>query len=217
MKRALKWIAAVLAVVAGAWLIASVVQIAAGQRESQRDRDELHEHIDELQARDAIQSAALEEANRRLEAAGEPPVDEPASEEPVDTDDDIVLIPGPQGPRGFSCVDDFGLPACRGPRGAPGADSTRPGPEGAAGRDGAPGTQGPAGPVGPKGEKGDPGRDGVDGKDGAAGQPGTARPGTYACPEGQYVRGFAVGEGGGVSLMCEPVPAFPGGKPAPAE
>lgn len=216
MRRAVKWAVIAAAIVAGAWLIATVLTVAAGQQESQRDRNDLYDQIAKLQARDAVQSAALEEANRRLEAAGEPPVDEPAAEEPVDADDEIVLIPGPPGLRGLSCIEDIGLPACRGTRGAPGEDSTRPGPEGAAGRDGATGPQGPAGPAGPKGEPGDPGRDGVDGKDGAAGQPGTANPGTYACPEGHYVRGFTIGEGGGVTLMCEPVPALPGGNPEPA-
>jgi hypothetical protein len=208
MKRWVKGLAIAAAMVVGAWLIGTILTVATGQQESQRDRDNLHEQIDELQARDAIQSAALEEANRRLEAAGEVPVEEPVVEDPV-APEGIALIPGPRGPRGFSCIEDIGLPACRGSKGAPGKDSTRPGPEGEAGQDGAPGPQGPQGPMGPegpRGEKGDPGRDGMDGKDGAAGQPGTARPGTYACPEGHYSRGFGVGEDGSVSQICEPVP-----------
>ena len=83
--------------------------------------------------------------------------------------------PGADGPRGFSCVDELGLEACRGPAGPQGAASTVPGPPG---------------PAGPKGDTGPPG------------PPGTARPGTYSCGEGEDVAGLTIGDAGAVTLDC---------------
>ena len=49
---------------------------------------------------------------------------------------------------------------------------------------------GPTGPQGPTGATG------------PAGPQGTARAGTYTCPDGEYLRGFAIGDGGVVTLQC---------------
>ncbi|UIU47053.1 collagen-like protein [Microcystis phage MinS1] len=85
---------------------------------------------------------------------------------------------GPPGPAGPSCVDELGIDACRGP----------------------------AGPSGPQGES-ITGPRGPEGPPGPAGTSGTAQPGTYTCPDGQYVAGFAVGDAGGVTLDCRDLPA----------
>jgi hypothetical protein len=50
--------------------------------------------------------------------------------------------------------------------------------------------------------RGPQGDAGVDGKDGADGRPGTAKPGTYSCPDGEYVGGFTVADDGAVTLSC---------------
>ncbi|MDN4174744.1 hypothetical protein QWY28_17415 [Nocardioides sp. SOB77] len=93
--------------------------------------------------------------------------------------------PGATGPRGLSCTEELGLDACRGPvgpAGPAGADSTVPGP---------------AGPQGPAGERGEPG------------PAGTARPGSYTCPDGEYLAGFDIADGGSVTLTCRPLSTFP--------
>lgn len=161
MKTWLKPTAAVVAVLVGAWLIASVLQVAAGQRESREDRAHLADQVEALELQASANAAALEEANRRLRRAGQTPVTEP--DHPVD--EPIVVIPGPQGdrgPRGFSCIEEIGYPRCRGTSGVDG----NAGDPGSDGQDGAPGPAGPQGPAGPAGPAGAPGKDGVDGKDG---------------------------------------------------
>lgn len=110
--------------------------------------------------------------------------------------------PGARGPRGFD-----GRDGARGPRGFTGLDgpSGPPGPAGPEGRDGTDGKDGSAGPQGPPGEPGPAGpggQDGTDGHDGAQGPPGTALPGTYGCPAGQYVVSFTVHEDGAVDVVC---------------
>jgi hypothetical protein len=57
-----------------------------------------------------------------------------------------------------------------------------------------------------RGPQGVPGTDGHDGKDGADG---TAKPGTYACPDGETVTGFTVAADGAVTLSCQAFPAPP--------
>lgn len=101
---------------------------------------------------------------------------------------------GPQGPRGFI--------GPVGPAGPPGddGDAGSAGAVGQQGPQGEPGATGPAGEPGPPGPAGDPGQDGRDG---------TAQPGTYTCPDGQYVAGLTVGDAGAVFLDCRPLPADP--------
>jgi hypothetical protein len=51
------------------------------------------------------------------------------------------------------------------------------------------------GPQGERGEKGEPGKDST-----VPGPQGTATPGTYTCPDSEYVGGFTVAEGGAVTI-----------------
>lgn len=114
------------------------------------------------------------------------------------TDTGPVLIEGPPGPQGP--MGPQGFPGLDGADGDPGGV----GPRGAAGATGLSCTaefgiddcRGPAGPIGPAGPQGPAG------PSGPAGPAGTARPGTYTCPDGEYVRGFTIGDGGVVTLQC---------------
>ncbi|WP_228941853.1 hypothetical protein [Nocardioides sp. Leaf374] len=222
------WLAAVafLVLVAGfgaAWLL-------AGQREVERDQatavtasvvDQLLAECTENPGDDGSARADL------CQRAEEVKADIDAGDEPTAT-----LIPGPVG---ASCVEELGLPACRGTTGPAGPQGDtgprgRPGTDGRPGRDGddstVPGPTGLScveelglaacrGPVGPASTV--PGPAGPAGSQGPQGPAGTANPGTYSCPDGQYVAGFTIGEAGGVSLDCrtpgalatEPDPANP--------
>ena len=114
-------------------------------------------------------------------------------------------IPGLQGPEGRQGPE--GVPGLQGPRGLQGPPG-QDGKDGAAGREGASGKDGPEGPVGAQGQPGQDGAQGPEGpqglpgQDGKDGDPGTARPGTYSCPDGQYVGGFTVADDGAVTLDC---------------
>jgi hypothetical protein len=102
---------------------------------------------------------------------------------------------GPRGPRGFI-----------GPVGPAGVDGT----DGTAGTDGAAGTAGETGPTGPQGPAGDRG---PTGDTGPAGPPGTALPGTYTCPDDEYLHGVTVADDGAVTLDCLPAPPLIEGLP----
>jgi hypothetical protein len=139
--------------------------------------------------------AGLDEANARLEASGERPVSPPPIDEPTEPRPPQVILgqpgddgepgpPGPRGPQGRT-----GPPGEQGPRGPLGPD----------GEPGAPGPPGPPGPAGTPGVKGDPGEPGPRGPQGAAG---TALPGTYSCPEGQFVTALTIANDGVVTLTC---------------
>jgi hypothetical protein len=181
MKQRWKWVGALVAILVGAWLIYAVLSIAADQHEAKVDRAEQAEQIEALVAENAGLKASVQEANRRLREADRTPVEPP---EDVDVDQDAQVIPlpgekgdrGPRGPRGESCIEDIGLPECRGIRGNDGTSGTdgRDGSDGSDGRDGATGPRGlscveelgldqcrgpmgPEGPAGPKGDKGEPG------------------------------------------------------------
>lgn len=119
--------------------------------------------------------------------------------------------PGPAGPEGPPGVagpqgrtgppGETGPPGPMGRTGAAGTDG-EPGSVGATGATGASGEQGEPGPAGPQGEPGATGATGEQGEQGATGPAGTAKPGTYDCPVGQYVTGFTVTQDGGVDLAC---------------
>lgn len=125
-------------------------------RESQRDRDQLHRAIDDLEH-------ALVEANDRLVTAGKTPVD---SED--------VPPPGEQGPRGFR-----GPEGDRGPRGERGQAGPRgvAGNDGSDGRNGRPGKNGAPGPAGADSTV--PGPPGAQGPPGPPGERGPAGPSPY--------------------------------------
>lgn len=119
-----------------------------------------------------------------------------------------------------------GRPGAPGTDGEPGTDGAN-GSDGTDGIDGTPGrgiqsmqcatggwivtyTDGIASPSGLcRGPQGEPGADGKDGKDGKDGVAGTAKPGTYACPDGEYVTGFTVAADGAVALSCRPPSPLP--------
>lgn len=118
--------------------------------------------------------------------------------------------PGTRGPRGFpGPVGPIGPHGPIGPLGHPGAT----GPIGATGGAGPPGPQGPEGPAGPAGDtgpQGPPGDTGPQGPQGPQGDPGTARPGTYSCPDTTpYLHGFTVQADGDVILECIALPIGP--------
>jgi hypothetical protein len=91
-----------------------------------------------------------------------------------------------------------GRPGKDGADGDPGGS----GDPGVNGVDGEPGTDGVDGTNGTDGKDGADGAPGADGQDGADGAPGTALPGTYACPDDEYVAGFTVANDGAVTLSC---------------
>lgn len=199
----LAWVLALALIVFGAWLIGKVVTL--GEENHHLEEQDRQSRADRAKLFDEVESdkVAIEALREQLKQLGEKPVVEP---DDVPDGSRIVVVPGP---RGLSCIEDVGLTACRGPSGQPGkpgADGSDgvDGTDGLNGQDGAPGAKGDPGP---KGEKGDPGERGPAGADGA---PGTARPGSYACPSGQYLDGFTIGADGTVSLSCQPVPTFPG-------
>lgn len=211
MKRGLKWAAVALVVLVGAWMVTSVLTLAANQRESIEDRERLANSVLELQA-------ALEDANRKLAQLGQAPV---ATPDVPEVDEPVVGPAGERGPMGLT-----GPQGERGPAGPPGPAGS-PGPQGVPGEDGRPGEVGPPGPVGPagprgepgpagprgeqgpKGEPGDPGPAGPQGEPGPQGPAGTAQAGSYSCGDGEVLTGFTVHNDGAVTVACRP--AFPGG------
>lgn len=212
MKIWIRWTAGIIAVLVGAWALATLLGVLATQGESQKDRERLNSQVADLSTlvgtlndQALANKTALKEANRRLRDAGEDPVDLP------DVDDGTDGVPG--------------VPGERGPEGEPGdsGDDGRPGMPGDPGDDGRPGEQGapgPVGPVGPAGPQGPPGADstvpgpkGDQGPPGPAGPAGTVQPGGYLCGEGEYLAGFSVSPEGGVTLTCRPLPTTPIGRP----
>lgn len=169
------------------------------------DEDELQRQATEITALEA----GLDEANDRLEAQGEAPVPVPEvdpSAGPEQPPQIILGQPGPQGERGPAGVrGPQGRTGPPGEVGPPGPVGPR-GPKGDAGDAGPIGTAGEPGPMGPQGEQGpqgEPGPQGVHGEQGAQGPRGTARPGTYACPDGEHMTGFTVDAEGAVTLSCQ--------------
>lgn len=179
-------------------MVASILFIAQ-QTTSARAESRLAVRVAGQSQADAdAATRAVEEANRRLRAAGKPTVSVPSQ-----TAVPIPPVPGagPQGPPGIQGIegepgppgkDATGAPGQdgqdgqdggEGPAGPPGADSTVPGPSGPTGPPGAdstvPGPQGSTGstgetggtgPQGPPGDTGAPGRDGSNGTDGRNGR-----------------------------------------------
>lgn len=189
------------------------------------DGDELQRQATEITALEA----GLDEANDRLEAQGEPPVPVPSVDPGTAEQAPQVIIgqPGPEGDRGPAGVrgpqgrtgppGEIGPPGPVGPRG-PKGDTGDVGAIGAPGRgiqsmqcatggwiieytDGLLSESGPC--QGPQGVHGDQGPMGPPGPEGPQGPQGTARPGTYACPDGEHMTGFTVDAEGAVTLSCQ--------------
>jgi hypothetical protein len=221
--KVLSWVIPV-AIAAGVVMLLALVlyQLDVGAAE----RDEQHAEIVALQA-------GLEEANARLEAQGEDPVDVPDVEGGPEAPAPQVIL-GERGPEGAP-----GPPGVRGPQGRtgppgeigpPGPVGPR-GPKGDVGATGAQGRgiasmqcatggwvitytdglgetggpcQGPQGEVGPQGVHGEQGPMGPPGPEGPQGPQGTAKPGTYTCPDGEFVAGLTIAADGSVTLTCRP-------------
>lgn len=188
MKNAIKVFAGIAAVLVVGWIIFQLGTLVAADQVSLRDRDDLHDKLDEQAAVVERQQAALDEVNRRCVVADDcTPVSAPDVDDLEVQDGEIqepeIQEPEVQNPeRQDPEVDDAPVP-------------------GAAGSDGAQGPQGPQGPAGPAGQ------DGADGKDGA---PGTAQPGLYSCGDGEYLNGITIAADGSVTLACQPLPTNPG-------
>ncbi|MDF9718030.1 hypothetical protein KK617_17915, partial [Nocardioides sp. ChNu-99] len=90
------------------YLLVELAHTNERDRESKADRADLRSIVDQ-------QAQALEEANRRLEAVGQEPVEEPEQDEPSPLQS-IRGLPGPPGPAGRD-----GEPGAAGAAGTPGA------------------------------------------------------------------------------------------------
>lgn len=146
--------------------------LLAGQEASRADRNELRSRLDEADVQADRDAAALKALARQVRRSGEVPVVDP--EDLPDADDDVVVIEGPRGPRGFI--------GPVGPAAKPGRDGVD-GEPGSAGTDGAPGTQGEPGTPGSQGAQGPAG---ADGKTGSPGRDGRGVQSTI-CTEGRWV------------------------------
>lgn len=172
MKVWMKVIAAGAAVLVGAWLVATVLGLAASQAEQKRSRAELIESFEkqlaDVRADGQANQAALEAANAQLIRLGEQPVEAPPVA--VSPRQGPIGPVGPTGPRGPGCVEELGIKPCQGDAGADGtngtdgtngADSSIPGPRG-------PGCVEEVGLEKCKGDKGEPST--VPGPQGPAGR-----------------------------------------------
>lgn len=165
----LKWLAIAVAMIA---LGIGFQYLLAGQQASREDRNELRHRLDQADEQAARDATALEALVRQVRRAGEVPVVDP--EDLPERADQVTIIEGTRGPRGFI--------GPVGPSGKPGRDGA-PGVDGAAGKDGAAGPQGEPGPAGAQGPQGPAG---ADGKDGAAGKDGRGTKST-TCVDGRWV------------------------------
>ncbi|MCG7285347.1 hypothetical protein MHY85_05075 [Cellulomonas sp. ACRRI] len=197
--RAVPW-GAVVAVLAAIALGIGMTYLLHQQRLSGEERARQAAEIDALES-------AVGEANSRLSAVGETPVDVPAASAPQRGETGATGDRGLQGPQG-----DMGVPGQQGPPGPPGEDGApgsvgatgATGARGAAGADGAVGAQGPQGVAGPGptdeqiaaavaaycvANNGCMGPQGVQGIAGPAGEPGAPGP---TCAEGQVPQTLTV-------------------------
>ncbi|MDN7120314.1 collagen-like protein [Nocardioides sp. ChNu-153] len=197
------WTAAVVLAAVLAWLVWLAVTLAHDAEQFEdRDRESMADRAD-LRQIVGDQGEALAEANRRLQAVGQEPVDEP------DTDDPAVALPGLPGLLGAP-----GEPGRDGQDGAPGEDGApgavgatgEPGAVGApgvgsTGETGATGPQGEPGPAGPQGEPGVPGAAGPPGPVGADGNGVTA----VDCTAGTGTFVFTFTDGTTQTVTCGPI------------
>lgn len=153
----LAWIVIIVVLLALVWLAGRVVSLGEENRQfAERDEQSLEDRrtlADRLDREEAALTALAEQ----LRQLGEQPVVEPT--DPPDPGQ-IVVVPGPKGDRGESCIEEIGYPRCRGAEGAEGSD----GAAGLDGADGAPGPKGDTGERGPQGEQGPAGPAGADGR-----------------------------------------------------
>jgi hypothetical protein len=138
------------------WLVWTLLSLGHQVQEQRDENATQSAALLSLRDTNASQDAALEEANRRLVAAGKNPITIPPGS-PGNT--------GPRGPRGY--------PGPTGPKGRRGETIVGPtGARGVAGPAGARGNTGPAGATGTQGPTGQQGPQGAPGEQGPAGEPG---------------------------------------------
>lgn len=146
------------------WLANENDTLDERDRQSLADREELRRDL-------TAEQAAREALEQQIRSLGEKPVLDP---EDVPPDTDVIVVPGPKGDRGESCIEEIGYPRCRGTAGDDGSNGT----SGADGEDGADGAPGP---------KGDPGPAGADGKDGVDGQDGRGLEDAQCGDDGRWI------------------------------
>lgn len=146
-KFAFRYLATILAVMAGAWLVLQVLTLTDRSSVSRAEREQLFSLVDSQAAQIEDEQAARSLLAEQVESLGEEPVvpAEPSTAEPLPQQLRYVPIPGPRGLRGLA-----------------GDDGGR----------GATGVQGATGATGEQGPKGDTGDRGPAGADGSAGPPG---------------------------------------------
>lgn len=183
--RALRWLKWVVAIA----ILASIIGMAFAFQQLSDRLDESAADVDSLADVNAVQDAtisaqqsALDQANERLQNAGESPVPLPELPTPAPGPTGATGATGPRGPAGAPGDDgQDGAAGATGPTGARGAagptgKAGEPGLPGATGTAGATGPRGEAGPAGPKGDKGEPGPKGDAGEPGPRGERGPAGP-----------------------------------------
>jgi hypothetical protein len=122
----------VLGVAIAVWLVFTLLSLGHQVKQQEDESSALSGAVSSLRDTNAKQDAALDEANRRLVAAGENPITIPPGA-PGNV--------GPRGPRGYpGPTGERGVVGPRGPRGIQGSTPTVP-----AGEQGATGPQGPVG------------------------------------------------------------------------
>lgn len=135
MMKLVRAVAAMVAVVVGAYLVYSVLSLAQARQEGKADRADLRTELTQTRNDLAQQKVATDLNAAQLKALGEKPA--ATSNDPLPQQLRYVPVPGPAGKSGKN-----------------GTDSTVPGPVG---------PMGPVGPAGPAGADGTNGTDGKDG------------------------------------------------------
>lgn len=158
MIRHLRWVAIAVGFALMGVLLAVALSQGADNASDLEHEQAQRARVEQKLLEQEAASAALAEQLRQL---GQQPAVEP--DHPPEPGQ-VVVVPGPQGERGASCIEEIGYPRCRG---AAGDDSTIPGPAGddstvpgPKGEKGDTGERGPEGPAGPAGAPGAPGADG---------------------------------------------------------
>lgn len=89
------------------WLANENETLDERDRQSLADRESLRHDL-------TAEQAAREALEQQIRGLGEKPVLEP---EDVPPEADVIVVPGPRGDRGKSCIEEIGYPRCRGAAG----------------------------------------------------------------------------------------------------
>jgi len=99
MKAKIGWTVALVAVLAGAWLVATVLRMVADQSESRQDRADLREELRAAQADVTEGEAAVHALAEQVEGLGEKPVVKPDADKKK-LGERVVIVEGEPGARG---------------------------------------------------------------------------------------------------------------------